>query len=266
MINFVSYEVELTLLKEMLGTNPINPNVLDRFLIERQQRLIKERNSIESAVNTYYKAKPISEERRESEVYALRNMLEGIIGPIPEEIFSALRKGDFKFKDLLSLNLEDKGITCFFRYKDKPAIGAHMILGFMKAASSAIAKTGMFRRGVVLRDPAHTISLINQHCSVASEFVTPDIDIKREESGMPAYLQRPILCATPKGTRTSLARSEQIPVGGKLTFTLQVLQGSPLTLEHLETMFSYGKLKGLGQWRNAGYGTFSFNLRCNGNN
>ena len=238
MINFVNYDVELTLTKEMLGTNPLNPLTLDKFIIERQKKLIAKQNSVEDHDNPYYKAKQISADRQEKELAALEEN-----------------------KDNTSLGLDDKGVTCFFRHEDKPAIGSHMILGFLKAANSALSKTAYYRRGVVMRDDAFTNSIINQHCSVPTEFIIPDKDIVRDNSGMPFYLQRPILCSTPKGARTSLARSEQIPAGAKLNFTLQVLKNSPLTTEHLETLFSYGEMKGLGQWRNAGYGTFSFYLQ-----
>jgi hypothetical protein len=39
-----------------------------------------------------------------------------------------------------------------------------------------------------------------------------------------------------------------------------VMKNSPLTREVLESLLSYGQLKGLGQWRNAGYGTFTYIL------
>jgi hypothetical protein len=55
-----------------------------------------------------------------------------------------------------------------------------------------------------------------------------------------------------------LARSDSAPAGTSIEFNLLILGGvsHKLLIEWLE----YGKLRGLGQWRNAGWGRFSYEL------
>ena len=65
---------------------------------------------------------------------------------------------------------------------------------------------------------------------------------------------------TAQGPRVSLAKSEVVPAGAKLSFTLKVMDDSPLDKKTLKKLLSYGECSGLGQWRNAGYGSFTFNL------
>ena len=54
--------------------------------------------------------------------------------------------------------------------------------------------------------------------------------------------------------------SEVVPAGARLQFTLMVLQNSTLSPKVLRTLFSYGRMSGLGQWRNAGWGQFQYEL------
>jgi hypothetical protein len=65
---------------------------------------------------------------------------------------------------------------------------------------------------------------------------------------------------TAQGPRVSLARSEQVDAGTTFSFTLKVMQNSPLTETVIRTLFDYGEISGFGQWRNAGNGTFSYEL------
>jgi hypothetical protein len=81
-------------------------------------------------------------------------------------------------------------------------------------------------------------------------------DVKRDEEGNIDYLQRSLRAMTAQGPRVSLAKSEVLPEGTTFSFTIEVLDNSPLKEEHIKEILSYGVLKGLGQWRNAGYGRF----------
>ena len=67
---------------------------------------------------------------------------------------------------------------------------------------------------------------------------------------------RPLRADTMKGERVSLACSETVPAGTAFTVVISSLSDSlePLIRQALD----YGKLKGLGQWRNNGKGRFSW--------
>ena len=70
--------------------------------------------------------------------------------------------------------------------------------------------------------------------------------------------QRPLRCETAKGPRIALANSETVPAGSWIEFEVITLDPShePLVHEWLD----FGKYHGLGQWRNSGKGTFTYEV------
>lgn len=70
--------------------------------------------------------------------------------------------------------------------------------------------------------------------------------------------QRPLRAQTAQGERVSLANSETIPAGCSLTFTIQCLNDPDI--EAVKEWLNYGRLRGLGQWRNSGKGKFYWEL------
>lgn len=261
MLKFNQYEVELELKRPMLGTNPSNPNVMDTHIIDRQRKLIADHSKINKAINKYLDAKDISVEKQEKELSALRLRIEDTIGEtLTDEEFAKMREGEFKkFKDLKETmaELDEKGITCFFRDDEgKIVIGSHMILGFMKAASESIGRTMTRKKATIFQSVSYTQSIINQHVNILEDLIVASEDIVRTSEGKAEYLQRSLRAMTPLGPRISLAKSEQLPKGTKFKFTMSVLGGSPLKFDHIKDMFQYGSGKGLGQWRNSGHGQF----------
>lgn len=80
---------------------------------------------------------------------------------------------------------------------------------------------------------------------------------------MPAkigVLERPLRGQTPQGERVALAKSETVPAGTRLEFDVIVQDVEAVTTEVLEEWFSYGQRRGLGQWRNGGWGAFTYEL------
>ena len=70
--------------------------------------------------------------------------------------------------------------------------------------------------------------------------------------------QRPLRAQTAQGERVSLANSEELPAGTTAEFSVLLLDGGheSLILEWLD----YGRLRGIGQWRNSGKGRFTYEL------
>jgi len=266
------YRVILILRRDQLGTNPCDPNVHDTHILDRQRKLILENDKLTKQINKYLDQIQISKEKGDGEVELLLDKLENLMG---------LEFTDKERKDAIAGKLDSlketfkelkiKGVTVFFWDKeaDRPAIGDHMIYGFLKASSEAIGRTRQAKakknkttipKGTVLTSISYTQGLINQHVQCEEQFIPFDKDIKKNEDGQAYYLQRSLRAMTAQGPRVTLAKSEVVPSGAKIEFTLKVMKDSPIDEEVLHNLFSYGSMKGLGQWRNAGYGQFSYEL------
>jgi hypothetical protein len=230
------YKIELELLREMLGTNPVDADIHDAHRIERERKLIQEKSKVNKALNKYADASDISEERKQAEIQKIKERAEELTESVGE--------------------LDEKGITCFFRHEGKIAIGDHMIYGFMKAATEAIVRASPAKKGTILGSTAFTASIINQHIRCEEEFIIVADDIMRKEDGTSDYCVRSLRAMTAQGPRVTIAKSERIAGGSKIPFTLNVMDGSPLTQKDIETIFAYGEIVGLGQWRNSGKGRF----------
>jgi hypothetical protein len=70
---------------------------------------------------------------------------------------------------------------------------------------------------------------------------------------------RPLRAQTAQGERIALACSEQIATGARLEFTITLLDGGHVAL--VNEWLDYGRLRGLGAWRNAAWGTFDWTER-----
>jgi len=89
-------------------------------------------------------------------------------------------------------------------------------------------------------------------------FVTPRqivYDLHGQQRGT---IERPLRASTAQGERIALARSDTCPPGTTMEFQVTVLGVVKRPL--LEEWLAYGRLRGLRQWRNAGYGAFEYEL------
>lgn len=262
---FTEYKVVLTLKRQMLATNPIDPNIHGQHVLNKQRELITENSSVNKEINKYLGALQISVERGDQEVDSLIKNLERLMGRefTPDQRAAAIRGELEQLQETLA-EQELKSATVFFRHPDtgRPCIGDHMIKGQLKAAGQAIVRAAKERKnGTVLQSGTYTASILNEHLSVDPHFVEFEGDLKLNEDGSLPFLSRSIRIQTPQGPRVAVVKSEVIPAGTKLSFTINVLENSPLTEDVLRKLFTYGeKMLGLGQWRNAGFGQFSYEL------
>lgn len=265
---FDKYAITLTLLRPMLGTNPLNVNVMDQHILDRQRKMIADNSKTNKAINKYLDAVNIPEDRKAVEIALIVEELERMIGkPFAEEDKAKLIAGTLDDLKETFAELDMKGTTVFFKNKDvenRPMIGDHMIYGFLKAASEALVRAlppgTPKKQGTVLQSASYTQSIINQHVRCDSQFITFDRDIARLPNGTPDYDQRSIRAMTAQGPRISLMKSEQVPAGASISFVLKVIKNSPLDETSLRKMFDYGECTGLGQWRNSGRGSFSYKM------
>lgn len=72
------------------------------------------------------------------------------------------------------------------------------------------------------------------------------------------YCERILRANTPMGERTSIAKSESVPEGSTIEFSVVCLD--PALEKMVKECLDYGKFRGLGQWRNSGKGRFVWDL------
>lgn len=71
-------------------------------------------------------------------------------------------------------------------------------------------------------------------------------------------LERPLRAMTMQGERIALTASEMINPPAQAEFTIQLVEHKEITMNTIRELLDYGKLQGIGQWRNGGYGQFEW--------
>lgn len=131
----------------------------------------------------------------------------------------------------------------------QPIIYNYVIKGFLKDAAGMLRRVGSTQTFKIKAYRKIIDGLV---------FVFPrqiPIDINGHEMGV---LERPLRAHTAQGKRVALARSDTCPAGSTMTFGISVLGEVSESL--LREWLDYGYLRGLGQWRNASYGRFEYNM------
>lgn len=142
-----------------------------------------------------------------------------------------------------------ESITVFHRNEEgNPIIWDYQLKGFFKDACGALRRV-----------PGTKSSELKAYKTVidTTVFVRPrKIDLILPEGSKIEILERPLRAETMQGPRVALSKSEMVPAGTKLMIEIESL--IPRTQKIIEEWLNYGSLRGLGQWRNASYGRFSF--------
>ena len=140
--------------------------------------------------------------------------------------------------------------TGFHLLDGKPILYDYVLKGFFKDACS------------MLRRQKGTLSSgLKAHKKVIDGlvFIFPrqiPINLNGKDLGI---LERPLRGQTAQGERIALARSDVAPEGSSIEITIKILAGVSKKL--LKEWLDYGALRGLGQWRNASYGRFTYTLQ-----
>lgn len=141
----------------------------------------------------------------------------------------------------------EKGTTAFHKADGTPIFYDYQVKGFIKEAGRIF--NGL--HGVkALRSKIDNMLFINQR----------RIFLNMPEGEKIYYLERPLRAETAQGPRIAIARSEMLPEGTWFECDLEVYDG-PITEDIIRDLLTYGARKGLGQWRNGGWGRFEFELR-----
>lgn len=149
----------------------------------------------------------------------------------------------------------EKETTGFYRDMDMcPIIKDYQIKGFFKGAAKALKDQ--------LKIASYNSKIDN--FVFIKERNIPLFRNGERITGVDGILERPLRCETMQGPRVALARSEKIDEGWEAEFTVQVVENAgtakskAIDIDMIRDMLSYGELKGLLQWRNAGYGSFTY--------
>ena len=90
-------------------------------------------------------------------------------------------------------------------------------------------------------------------------FVSPRrIPLVLPEGATVGDCQRPLRASTAQGDRVALASSETVPAGTTQEFDVTLLRDD--LAGALREWLDYGALRGTGQWRNSGKGTFVYSV------
>lgn len=152
-------------------------------------------------------------------------------------------------------NVAASKMTVFNKQNGVPFLYDYQIKGFFKDACSMLAR-------VAAKDengkkiPCNESSKLKAYKKVIDGmiFVQPRkimLDLHGKELG---NCQRPLRAQTMQGERVTLASSETAPAGTTCSFTIMCL--SDEHLKAVEEWLNYGRLRGIGQWRNGSKGTF----------
>jgi hypothetical protein len=155
---------------------------------------------------------------------------------------------------LPSEELMEKAVTVFHRDADgKPILFDYQIKGFLKEAI-----------GIMLELSDKEVKVGKTKLSkftfkrVVDNYVFVSPRIIRIAGDVGPLCTRPLRADTMKGERVSLASSETIPAGSVIECEVSWLSDS--LSEIVKAALDYGKLKGLGQWRNSGKGRFAWEV------
>ena len=171
-----------------------------------------------------------------------KQALEEAMLPGSEELEDALKK------------IRESGLTVFLRGNHGEIVmGAHCIKGFFKAAFDTLKS----QFGI-----AAAKSKIDNLLFVQPDFI-PVLDGHGEPQKEPdGYCERSLRAETMQGPRVTLASSEEIAPPWQMEFSVTLVKNAgtgkskPVTWDEVEAALDYGELKGLGQWRNSGRGSF----------
>lgn len=149
----------------------------------------------------------------------------------------------------------ERGTTVFPRTKDGvPFLWDYQIKGFCKDACKAMREAdGSLSKGIpAYKTKIDTLLFVRQR----------NVRLNMPEGSVVRIMQRPLRAETAQGPRVALASSEMLDAGTTCEFDVALLAervGTRTSVNFSKAFIewmSYGQLRGIGQWRNASWGTF----------
>lgn len=154
-------------------------------------------------------------------------------------------------EDAAETEEEDNGIksmTVFPRVNGQPIMWDYQWKGFFKDACASLRKVPDTKSSKIKAFKKEIDGLI---------FVVERV-IPITFEGEIGVCQRPLRAQTAQGERVALAISEAIPAGAVMEFTIRCLLDAHM--DAVKEWLNYGLLRGIGQWRNASKGRFTYEV------
>ena len=157
--------------------------------------------------------------------------------------------------DALPKRTQDSGFTVFPQDEHGIFLWNYHIKGFLKEA------------GNVLREH---VGIKNLRSKVDNHiFVSPrKLYLHRGNNGKAGrilepddVLERPLRAQTAQGPRITLVGSERVFAPCYLDATIETIPHKEFGISLVKDLLEYGKYKGIGQWRNASWGVFTWEQR-----
>jgi len=149
-----------------------------------------------------------------------------------------------------SIDPESKGLTVFPQDESGLFLWNFHLKGFLKEA------------GNVLKDSLKVKNLRSKIDNYV--FIQPrKLYLKREDKHISEpddIFERPLRAQTMQGPRVALTGSERIYPPCSITAAIEILENKEITPDLIRDLLDYGQYKGLGQWRNGGFGSFTWLL------
>ena len=147
--------------------------------------------------------------------------------------------------------VEEKGWTGFHMLNGQPILYDYVLKGFFKDACGMLRRIAGTKSSKLRAYKKEIDGLV---------FIAPrQIPLLLPDGAEMAILERPLRASTAQGDRVALARSDTCPPGTTLEFSVMVLGGN-IDDALLAEWLDYGAFRGLGQWRNASYGRFEYEM------
>ena len=154
---------------------------------------------------------------------------------------------------------EEKGTTVFGRdAAGIPVIWDYQIRGFFKGSCGGIQKMKGRKQKLLSQSIKAYKKIIDNGVYVFPRMIPLNMPDGMTVEEAVTINQRPLRAQTAQGERVALASSEQLPPGTWFEMTIGLMDGklADTVLEWLD----FGELNGIGQWRNASYGRFEYEI------
>ena len=141
----------------------------------------------------------------------------------------------------------EKGKTIFPRNDaGEPCVYNYQVRGFFKNACKSLKNLP----DVYSKDITANKAVVDRYVFVKERYIPIQFD------GDITDCQRPLRAQTMQGERVALSNSESVPAGAYIEFTVMTI--FPGLMDVVREWLDYGQFNGLGQWRNSGKGTFTW--------
>lgn len=153
-------------------------------------------------------------------------------------------------------DIDDKSITVFYRDENgRPCISDVQLRGFVKDAFAFVAR----ENGLLQKKDGSNYSGDAKYKKWIGDRIMFDRQYYVLAENVDGIMERPLRAETQMGPRVAITASELIKGPGRsIAFSLTTTDDVDKSL--MDQILSRGMFRGIGQWNNAQWGTFEFEL------